>query len=530
MTPQTTQSVLPSGALSPALNTIAVIGSGAMGRGIGQIFAQINRQVLMVDSNPLALEAAKVYFASTFAKLLEKGKLKQNEHDAALAKISFSSDLNDTKSCDLVVEAIIENLDVKRELFKKLEAIVANTALLVSNTSSLSITSIAAACKHPERVAGLHFFNPVPVMKVVEIVKAPCSSDGTMNALGALITATGHLAVICKDTPGFVVNHAGRGYGTEALRALGEGVAQFSEIDEIMREQVAFDGAGFKLGPFELLDLTGLDVSHPVMESIYHQYFEEPRFRPSVITKQRLDAQLLGRKTKRGFYDYSTGTQTLLAQDIPAPKRYSLTAEPCKVWIEAGPQRPALVSLVESLGASIDEATAPEQDSLVLIAPWGQDASQIASDLQLPFERVVAIDTLFAFGHQACKRRTIMFTPATSLLARTQAHHLFSKDGARLSEIRDSAGFIAQRVCAMIVNIACDIAQQQVATPDNIDKAVRMGLGYPQGPLSMGDSIGPAAMLTMLQNLQKITGDDRFRPSPWLRRRALLGMSLLAQE
>jgi 3-hydroxybutyryl-CoA dehydrogenase len=508
------------------IQSVAVIGSGAMGRGIGQLFAQVGCTVIMVDSNPVALTAASDYFKATFSKLLEKAKLDQITFERLQSSIHFSSDLEALKNSDLIVEAIIENLDIKRELFKKLESIVPPTSLIVSNTSSLSITSIAAVCSHPERIAGLHFFNPVPLMKVVEIVRAPRTSTATIEALSSLITRTGHHAVNCQDTPGFVVNHAGRGYGTEALRALGEGVATFSEIDTIMREQIVFGGNSFKLGPFELLDLTGLDVSHPVMESIYHQYFEEPRFRPSVITKQRYEALLLGRKTKRGFYDYSSGTQTLLEEDKPRSK-VTNSGVPAAIWVQAGPHQAALVNLIENLGGSVDSASHPANTSIALIAPWGQDATQLSTDLGLSGERVIAIDTLFPFGHQACKHRVIMQTPATrgDILAYCLA--LFAADGAKVTLLNDSPGFVAQRVCAMVVNIACEIAQQQIASPADIDTSVRMGLGYPQGPLSMGNTIGALPLLKMLQNLQNVTGDDRFRPSAWLRRRAQLGLSLL---
>ena len=220
--------------------------------------------------------------------------------------------------CDLVVEAIVERLDVKRSVFRALEEIVATDAVLASNTSSLSITAIAAACAHPGRVAGLHFFNPVPLMKVVEVVHGLRTDAVVLDRLVAATRTTGHTPVLCQDTPGFIVNHAGRGFGTEALKALGEGVADTATIDRILREQVNFSGQGFKLGPFELLDLTGLDVSQPVMESIYHQYYEEPRFRPSVIGAQRVAAGLFGRKTRAGFYQY--GGEQPAPEEPAAPK------------------------------------------------------------------------------------------------------------------------------------------------------------------------------------------------------------------
>jgi 3-hydroxybutyryl-CoA dehydrogenase len=512
------------------LPSVAVIGSGAMGRGIGQLFAQIGCHVVMIDTQEVAIVAAKEHYSATFSKLVEKGKLTKEKQDELHSLFTFSTELTAAQHTGLVVEAIVENLNVKRELFSKLEAIVSAQTIIASNTSSLSITNLASICKHPERIAGLHFFNPVPLMKVVEIVEAPLTSKETIATLCGLIEKTGHKAVACQDTPGFIVNHGGRGYGVEALRALGEGVATFAEIDAIMREQINFAGNSFKLGPFELLDLTGLDVSHPVMESIYHQYFEEPRFRPTVITKQRMDAKLLGRKTKRGFYDYSSGTQQLTPKDAAEQTSYAATnlVPGQRYWIAKGAQAVRVQTLVEALGGVIDSGPVAAADSIILISPWGTDASQECADLKVDASRAIAIDTLFPFDHKACKRRVIMQTPATSAAVVAQAAALFASDGAKVSVLADSPGFISQRICAMIINIACEIAQQQVASPQDIDLAVQLGLGYPQGPLSMGNTLGATAVFTILKNLQATTGDDRFRPSPWLRRRAQLNLSLLA--
>ncbi len=516
------------------VNSIAVVGSGAMGRGIGQLFAQAGCSIVMIDSNGAALAAAQAYFASTFSKMVEKGKLSQENSERLISQITYSESIKAVKSVDLVIEAIVENLEVKRALFQQMEAIVAANTLLVSNTSSLSITSIAAACVAPARIAGLHFFNPVPLMKVVEIVRGALTDETTLQSLISLVKRSGHRGVLCGDTPGFIVNHAGRGYGTESLRALGEGVTTFAEIDAILREQVSFGGNGFKLGPFELLDLTGLDVSHPVMESIYHQYFEEPRFRPSVITKQRLDAKMLGRKTKRGFYDYSSGVQRLTVEDQSANDKANAAYLPATkllpVWIAPSPHSLHLAALIEALGATVETGSTASAEAMILVAPWGTDASHEAAEHGYDAERVIAIDTLFSVGYQACKRRVIMTTPATSQHVVECALSLFSADATKVSLLSDSAGFIAQRVCAMVVNIACDIAQQQVASPSDIDSAVQLGLGYPQGPLTMGDSIGAPALYQMLINLQQLTGDDRFRPSPWLRRRAQLNLSLLQDQ
>ena len=277
---------------------VGIVGAGLMGRGIAQVAAQAGFDVILYDEKPGAAADAPGSIGSALAKLVDKGKLSPAAAESAVARIHAAADLGALAGERLVIEAIVERLDAKQALFRQLEGIVDEQCILASNTSSLSVTAIAAACTHPERVAGLHFFSPVPLMKVVEVIAGLLTAPQVIEDLQGFVARLGHTPVRAKDTPGFIVNHAGRGFGTEALRILGEGIADHATIDRILR------AAGFRMGPFELFDLTGLDVSHPVMESIYHQYYEEPRFRPSPVTAQRLAAGVLGRKSGRGFYDY----------------------------------------------------------------------------------------------------------------------------------------------------------------------------------------------------------------------------------
>jgi 3-hydroxybutyryl-CoA dehydrogenase len=501
------------------IETIGIVGTGAMGRGIAQIAALAGLTVRLYDSSPAAVGAARDYLADTFAKLTAKGKLEQARSLAALACVSGAQAIGDLADCDLVIEAIVEKLDVKRALFRDLETVVSGRCLLASNTSSLSITAIAAGCTDPTRVVGYHFFNPVPLMKVVEVIDGLRSDPAAGNALMELARRMGHTPVRAKDMPGFIVNHAGRGMNTEGLRVAGEGVAGFVEIDRIMREQ-----AGFRLGPFELLDLTALDVSHPVMESIYHQFYEEPRFTPSPITGTRLAGGLLGRKTGEGFYRYADGKQQVSAE-APAP-----TLLPRRVWISKRyPEaREAVLQLVAKAGVPLDEGATPAEDSLLIVTPLGHDATTAALDEGLDASRVVAVDTLFPVV--AAQRRTLMTTPATTRDARDTAHALLAADGIPVTVIRDSTGFVAQRVVATIVNIGCEIAQRQIATPEDIDLAVTLGLGYPKGPLALGDALGAKTILMILRNMSSVLGEPRYRPSPWLARRAQLGLSLTQRD
>jgi len=504
--------------------TTAVVGAGAMGRGIAQILALGGHTVRLFDLQADAVQSAITSLAKVFDRLVEKGRLDQQAAEQALARLIPVANIEELADSQIIVEAVIERLDVKQELFKSLEVIVNAETILATNTSSLSVTAIASQCKHPERVAGYHFFNPVPLMKVVEVIAGARTKPQVTDTLCELAEQVGHRAVRAVDSPGFIVNHAGRGFGTESLKLLGEGVADIETIDAILREQVVFNGAGFKLGPFELMDLTGLDVSHPVMESIHEQFYQEPRFRPSTIAAQRYAAGLFGRKTEAGFYRYQNG-QKIAPDKLNEP---TPVQGPVSVWIAPAAARDLLVSTCESLGATIDNAAQPGHDSLILLAPLGQDAATAAQGLDA--SRCVAIDTLFPFAYQSCKHRVLMRTAATSDKAADAMQALFGRDGARATMLRDSAGFVSQRVVAMIVAIACEIAQQRIASVADIDDAVRIGLGYPIGPISMGDALGAETVNTLLANIYATTGDPRYRPSLWIQRRAQLQIPLTTQD
>ena len=505
---------------SPSL-CIGIVGTGAMGRGIAQIAAQAGIRVLLFDALHGAAASARETVVATLGKLADKGKIPAEALAAATGKLEVVAKLDELASAQVIVEAIVENLDVKQKVFQQLEDIIGAECILATNTSSLSVTSIAAACKRPERVAGFHFFNPVPLMKIVEVIDGLLTAPWACEALLALGRRMGHTAVAARDTPGFIVNHAGRGFVTEALRILGEGVTDFWEIDRIMRE-----AAGFRMGPFELMDLTGLDVSQPVMESIYHQYYEEPRYRPSALAAQRLAGGLLGRKTGRGFYAYANGKPEAMPQ-MPVP-----AAKPARIWVSQTHPKWAdvLREIATAAGVIVETDYLPSDEALCIVTPLGADATTCCVGQGLDPRRSVAIDCLFGIAAGSSPRRTLMTTPLTTAAMRDAAHALFAADGSPVSLIHDSAGFVAQRIVACIVNIGCDIAQQRVAEPADIDRAVTLGLAYPKGPLAFGDALGARSVLAILEAMQDFYGDPRYRPSPWLKRRALLGVSLLTEE
>jgi 3-hydroxybutyryl-CoA dehydrogenase len=486
-----------------------VAGAGTMGRGIAQVLAQAGVRTLVFDAQPGAAAKARDAIAQALGKLADKGKLAAADAEATLARIEIASALEHLAPCHVVVEAIIEELGAKQRLFSALESIVAEDCILASNTSSLSVTAMAAACRRPQRVAGYHFFNPVPVLKIVEVVVGVRTDRAVSDALTQLARRFGHAPVRCKDTPGFIVNHAGRAFVPESLRVLSEGVADFADIDRILVQ-----AAGFRIGPFGLMDLVGLDVAHAVMKSMYQQYFEEPKYRPSFLAEPRVAAGLLGRKTGRGWYEYGKdGAPVALAEaKTPATKARS-------VWVA-----PELKELFAKLECRVESQ--PTRDCICVIAPLGKDATTSALELELDPARTVAVDPLFGFS----KRRTLMCTPATRAEVREAAHGLLASDGVPVTVINDSPGFVAQRVVAHIVNVGCDIVQMRIATPEDLDRAVVLGLGYPHGPLAMGDALGARRILAVLEAMHSIFQEPRYRPSPWLRRRAQLGVSLLTTE
>ncbi|HEY9097002.1 MAG TPA: 3-hydroxyacyl-CoA dehydrogenase, partial [Hydrogenophaga sp.] len=483
------QSNTPSDSLT--FPTVGVIGAGAMGRGIAQMAAQAGSTVHLFDNQPHAADTAIAAISQVWERLVAKGKLTSEQKDRQIGRLSVATELASLSQCQLVIEAIVERIDIKQALFGEIESLVSPSTVLATNTSSLSVTAIAAKLQRPAQMAGFHFFNPVPLMRVVEVVAGLKTAPAVCEQLAAYAREFGHTPVTAQDTPGFIVNHAGRGYGTEALKLVGERVADFATTDRILRDQM-----GFKLGPFELMDLTALDVSHPVMESIYHQYFEEPRYRPSVITAQRLAGGVVGKKVGEGFYAYQDG----VALVPPEPEAPEVEVLP-PVWVSPKAARRAeLYQLLKDLGARIETAAAPSSAALILVAPLGMDVTTLAAVERLDASRTMGIDMMLEDA--ATRRRVLATNPATRADMRDAAHALFAKDGKAVSVVRDSGGFVTQRVVATIVNIAADMCQQAVCSPKDLDLAVTLGLGYPMGPLAMGDRIGPTNVLEILFNMQ----------------------------
>lgn len=392
-----------------ASTVIGVVGAGAMGTGIAQVAAAAGHRVVLADSMRGAVERGRASIAKSMAREIEKGRITREAADGLTSRITFHAstlehDVLCYRDCGLVVEAIVEDLDAKRTMMRRLEEVVAADAVLATNTSSLSVTAIGGACKSPDRVIGLHFFNPPPLMPLVEVV--PRAGGATSAIVGAveLMRAWGKTPVVASDTPGFIVNRVARPFYGESIRLLEEGIADCATIDWAMREL-----GGFRMGPFELMDFIGNDVNYAVTRSVYEGMFHDPRYKPSITQQRLVEAGRFGRKSGRGYYDYTSGAVA------PEPRR---------------------------------------------------DA---------------------ALGQR-----------------------------------------VFDRVLAMLINEAIDAVYMRVASPADIDLAMTRGVNYPKGLLAWGDELGAPVVLDRMERLHAEYGEDRYRPSPLLRRTAREGGRFVA--
>lgn len=374
--------------------TVGVLGAGTMGSGIVQVAAQNGHPVVLVDLNEQILNKSKAQLEKIMNRLVEKGKITQEQAEQTQANVSYSQDIHDFKNCGIVIEAIIENLEIKSKVFCQIEQIVPKGCILASNTSSLSIASIGSALQEPSLTIGIHFFNPAPLMPLVEIIPAVQTSEETLKTARDLIDSWKKVTVLCKDTPGFIVNRVARPFYGEALRIYEEGIADFATIDWAMTSI-----GGFRMGPFTLMDYIGNDVNYTVTETVFTAFYFDPRYKPSFTQKRHAEAGYLGRKSGRGYFDYSEGA----------------------------------------------ENPAPNEDAIL--------------------------------GQQ-----------------------------------------ILDRILAMLINEAVDAVFLNIGSKEDIDLAMTKGVNYPKGLLCWADEIGLDVVLNRLEDLFHEYGEDRYRPSPLLRR------------
>ncbi|QPP05559.1 3-hydroxyacyl-CoA dehydrogenase [Streptomyces bathyalis] len=503
---------------------IRIVGTGVMGRGIAQWAATAGHTVELADAREESVTEAVQFVAGMLERAVQKGRMSQGDADAARERLvplasPFAAPEGEDSAPALVVEAVREDLETKAAVFTELAKVLPETTVFATNTSSLSVTEIGARLADPARLGGLHFFNPVPLMKIAEVVPGAATREDIPGFLAAFVEGCGHRAVTVADTPGFLVNHAGRGLVTEALALLEESVAPPADLDAIAR-----DVLGLRMGPFELMDLTGLDVTASVIDTIWRGFRHSDRLRPSYLTANRVTAGLHGRKTGRGFYPYGPDAPGDAAAPT-APPAGGDASRAVEV-VGGGPDADAVRGLTGGSSGPGGAAGSSGAEPLLLVPTWGGTVAEAVAEHGLPAARTLGIDPL----SMEAGRRVLAVTPATGPEAVRDAVAVLTAAGAQVTVVRDTAGSVAQRLLASIVSVAASIAERHIASPADIDLAVTTGLGYPHGPLAWGERVGAARMFALQRTLLATTGDPRYRPTRWVRERAQLGLPLTAPD
>ncbi|KAF3997080.1 3-hydroxyacyl-CoA dehydrogenase PaaH [Glaciimonas immobilis] len=493
---------------------VAVVGSGAMGAGIAQVAAAAGHTVKLYDTRPEAVQKAIAGIRKTFGMLAEKGRMTPNEAADAGGRLMAAGDLNDLADAQLVIEAIVENLDVKRQLFADLEKVVAADCILATNTSSISVTALAAKLALPSRFVGMHFFNPVPLMALVEVISGLGTDAQVASRIFDTAIAWGKVPVHAKSTPGFIVNRVARPYYAEALRLLNEQAASVATIDAVMRE-----AGGFRMGPFELMDMIGHDVNFAVTQSVFSAYFNDPRFTPSLVQQELVNAGFLGRKSGRGFYRYDDGSKPEpVSEDIVAqPKRVTVSGH--NLLIDALVSRARAAGVTVTLAENAGDDAMIQCDNAVLLVTDGRSATQRAVEHGTP--NLVLLDLALDYGNAT--RLAVTMAEQSDPQAYRAVVGFLQSAGYAVSRLADVPGMAVMRTVAMLANEAADAVNQGVCDAADVDIAMQKGVNYPRGPLAWADSIGLNYVVRVLDNLAQVYGEDRYRVSPLLQKKVWSG-------
>lgn len=514
----------------PPGSPVAVIGAGTMGAGIALVAAQAGHPVRLLDVREGAARAAVDEFVSKLARLAERGRLDAGQAREASDLLAPAGSVADLAGSTVVVEAVAEDLAVKRALFADVERAVASTTLLATNTSSLSVTAVAAGLAHPERVVGLHFFNPADRMRLVEVVRGDQTAADVVDAALELARDWGKTPVLCTSTPGFIVNRVARPYYGEAQRMVEEGVADPATVDAVLR-----DAGGFPLGPFALTDLVGQDVNLAVSRSVWEQTFNDPRYAPTVFQQRLVDAGRLGRKSGRGVFAYGPDGRATDAE----PRTESRRPAPAQVLLrhdedgDGFPVMSAFLRRVEAGGVRIERVLLDEEDLLDddvpgIELPGGallREASGEPPSQSWTHEASGAVLLDWAHDPESCTRVALSASadcPAESLEA---AVGLCQAAGVAVSLVGESPGGVVARTVCMIVNEAVELVTRGEASAEDVDVAMILGTGYPSGPLQWGDRLDAAGVDVemLLRELHSVFPSGRYRPSPAFGRLARTG-------
>lgn len=502
------------------IKQVAVIGAGTMGIGICEVAAVHGQSVQLFDVSRNAAEKAVTAMSARMDKRVARGKITAEFKDKVMARIIVAKELSDLAESDLVVEAIIENLDIKQKLFQELEDICSSETLLASNTSSISITAIAAGMAQPERLFGLHFFNPAPVMKLVEVISGLLTDPKHLATGKALCEFWGKIPVVASSSPGFIVNRVARSFYGEPLKMRQEQLASVATMDAVMTK-----AAGFRMGPFTLMDLIGIDINYSVSQTVYQAMYNDPRFRPSLIQSEMVNAGTLGRKSGRGFYDYT--------QDVePVAVAYESEQDAPEVLVlpdDLGVLSPLFVNVAET-DIELLSGDVLQVDDCEIQLTEGMQATQVAEYNQASSDgnpSVALVDLSFDYGNSQCIN--LSFSANCPAETRQKVIGLFQALGKDVLLTDDQPGMIAMRTVVMLINEAADAVFNGVCSAEDVDLAMQYGVNYPKGLLAFAEELGWQYVDNALTYLQMWFGDDRYRVSPYIQNKAQQARLMRAQ-
>ncbi|MGD9482725.1 3-hydroxyacyl-CoA dehydrogenase [Streptomyces sp. TRM70308] len=504
----------PGGAVpGGAPGTVAVVGTGTMGQGIAQVALVAGHRVRLHDVAPGGAERAAAAIAGRLTRLVDKGRMTAGAREAALARLHPAAELGELADAAVVVEAVLEELGAKQLLFEALESVVGPDCLLATNTSSLSVTAIAGALRHPGRFLGLHFFNPAPLLPLVEVVRGHATAEATVDRAHELAISWGKTPVRCADTPGFIVNRVARPFYAESFRLYEERAASPATIDAVLREC-----GGFRMGAFELTDLIGQDVNEAVTRSVWEAFFHDPKFTPSLAQQRLVQSGRLGRKAGRGWYAYGDGGDGGGAA-APADRPHTAPPHPAPRQVTVhgglGPAETVATLLTEA-GVTVRRADGPAERGGHLDLPGG--ARLLLADGRAPAAGEVHFD--LALDYRTATRVALACADDVPETDRAAAAGLFQALGKQVSVIEPVPGLIVARTVAMLADVAADAVGRGVATEADVDTAMRLGVNYPRGPLEWCcEGLGPGWAVGVLRALHAAYPTGRYAPSPALVRR-----------